>query len=133
LQAGGADPRVKDRDRQTALMIAQRQGHTRVIKLLKAAEAKAADELKAPVNIPLEASKASDKTHRVIKVLRDHGYGSMARYNAIPLGAALPVGCEETGREGNEEECLDYAWRSSIDVQPKLAGLLGLGEKLPSP
>jgi ankyrin repeat protein len=132
LQAGGADPRLQDIDRQRALIIAQRQGHTYIIKLLKEAEAEDADDLKAPAHTPLEVEEASAKTHRVIKVLRDRGYGSMARYNAIPLGAALPSGCEETGREGNEEECLDYAWRSSIDVQPKLAGLLGLREKLPS-
>jgi ankyrin repeat protein len=132
LLDAGADPLVKDRSLQTALTLAQKEGHTNVIKLLKGAEAKAPNKLKAPADIADEASRACDKTHRVIKVLRDHGYGSMARYNAIPLGAALPFGCEETGREGNEEECLDYAWRSSIDVQPKLAGLLGFREKLPS-
>lgn len=133
LLDAGADPLVKDSNRQTALTLAQKQGHTSVIKLLKEAEAKAANKPSASAAIPREASRANDKTHRVIKVLRDHGYGSMARYNAIPLGAALPFGCEETGREGNEEECLDYAWRSSIDVQPKLAGLLGFREKLSSP
>jgi ankyrin repeat protein len=133
LLDAGADPLFKDRNRQTALTLAQKQGHTNVIKLLKGAEAGAANKPLAPAAIPCEASRAGDKTHRVIKVLRDHAYGSMARYNAIPLGAALPFGCEETGREGNEEECLDYAWRSSIDVQPKLAGLLGFREKLPSP
>jgi ankyrin repeat protein/uncharacterized protein YbdZ (MbtH family) len=133
LLDAGADPLVKDRNRQTALTLAQKQGHTSIIKLLKEAEATAANKLKAPADIPGQASGACDKTHRVIKVLRDHSYGSMARYNAIPLGVALPFGCEETGREGNEEECLDYAWRSSIDVRPKLAGLLGFREKLPSP
>jgi ankyrin repeat protein len=114
----GADPLLKDSRRRTALTIAQGLGHTNIVRLLKEAEAKAAGESPAPAF-----------TYRVIKVPRDQGYGSAARYNAIPVGAVLPQGWEETGREGNEEECLYYAWRSNVDVQTESGVWLGYGNQ----
>jgi excisionase family DNA binding protein len=51
LLDGGADPCIKDHNGQTALMIARQHGHTESIKLLKEAQAKAATDINAPVNL----------------------------------------------------------------------------------
>jgi ankyrin repeat protein len=116
LLDAGADARIKDHNEQTALKIAQKQGHTEIIKLLKDAEAKASTRIEVRARL-LEAGnpEAADKTHRVIKVCCGQHYGEVARYDVIPTRAALPQDCEETGREGNEEECLDYAWKNNIE------------------
>jgi ankyrin repeat protein len=121
LLKAGADPHLKDRNQQTALRIAQRQGHTEIIKLLKEAEAQASTRFEAPLRILYDGkSKVTDKTHRVIRKCRDPYYGLIDRYDVILMGAALPSGHEETGHEGNEEECRDYAWRSNIDEPSEL-------------
>jgi ankyrin repeat protein len=127
LLDAGADPHLKDHNEQTALMIAHRQGHTKIIKLLKEAEAKTSTESSALINI-LDAgdSNVAGRTHRVIKIPRDQDYGLIDKYDVIPIRAALPSGCEETGREGNEEECRDYAWKSIIDEQPELGRWFGV-------
>jgi ankyrin repeat protein len=126
LLDAGADPHIKDHNEQTALRIAQKQGHTEIIKLLKEAEAKASTNIEAPSRILDDAnSKATDKTHRVIKKCRDQYYGLIDRYDVILKGAALPYGCEETGHEGNEEECREYAWKNNIDEPSELGWWLG--------
>jgi ankyrin repeat protein len=126
LLDAGANPHIKDHHEQTALSIGQKQGHTEIIKLLKEAEAKAATKIETPPHIlDDENSNAIDKTHRVIKKWRDQYYGLVDRYDVILIEAALPYGYEETGREGNEEECRDYAWKSNIDEPSELGWWLG--------
>jgi Ankyrin repeats (3 copies) len=121
LLDAGADPHIKDHNEQTALMIAQKQGQTEIIKLLKEAEAKASTSIGASVNIPNDdSSKVVNKTHRVIKIPRDQYYGLLERYDVIPRGVSLPYGCEETGLEGNEEECWHNAWKSNIGEPSEL-------------
>jgi ankyrin repeat protein len=51
LLDAGADVRVKDIKGQTALMLARQQGHTKIIRLLKEAEAKAVNGGGASVNL----------------------------------------------------------------------------------
>jgi excisionase family DNA binding protein len=51
LLDAGADARLKDHKEQTALMIAQKQGHTEIVKLLKQSEAKTSADIDAPLNI----------------------------------------------------------------------------------
>ena len=122
LLDAGADPHIKDHKGQTALMIAQKQAHTKIIKLLKEAEAKASTDIDAPINIPHDNKpKATIKTHRVIKIPRDQYYGLIDKYDVIPIEAPLPSRYEETGREGNEEACRDYAWKNNIDEPSELA------------
>jgi hypothetical protein len=102
-------------------MIAQKQGRTEIIKLLKEAEAKALPRIAAPVNIQnVDCSKVADKTHRVIKIPRDQYYGLLENYDVIPRGVSLPCGCEETGLEGNEEECWKKAWTGNIGEPAEL-------------
>jgi ankyrin repeat protein len=126
LLDAGADPHIKDHNQQTALRIAQQQGHTEIIKLLTEAEAKASSDIEAPLHILYDVnSKVKDKTHRVIKKCRDQYYGLTDKYDVILIGAALPSGHEETGHEGNEEECRDYAWKSNIDEPSELGWWLG--------
>lgn len=121
LLCAGAETEIKDRKGQTALSIAQRRGHVEIIKLLKEAEAQASSGIEAPLrNLYDGKSKVTDKTHRVIKKCRDPYYGLLDRYDVVLSEAALPYGYEETGCEGNEEECLDYAWKSSIDEPSEL-------------
>jgi uncharacterized protein len=126
LLDAGAAPHLKDGDGHTALMIAQKQGYTEIIKLLKEAEAKAPIEIDVPINIPADDKAiVAGKTHKVIKIPRDPYYGLIDRYAVIPIKAALPDGCEETGHEGNEEDCLDAAWRNNIGTPSELGWWLG--------
>ncbi|MDT4897300.1 MAG: hypothetical protein QOH25_2377 [Acidobacteriota bacterium] len=121
LLDAGANPQLADNKGQTALMIAQKHGPTKIIKILKKAEAQASNDIDAPVNIPQDDNpKATDKTHRVIKIPRDPFYGLIDNYDVIPREAALPSRCEETGHEGNEEDCRDYAWKNNIDEPSEL-------------
>ena len=120
LLDAGADPHIKDHNGQTALMIAQKQGQAEIVKLLKEAEAKASTDIGAPVNILDNDSSNVVKTHRVIKIPRDQYYGLLERYDVIPRGISLPYGCEETGLEGNEEECWNNAWKSNIGEPAEL-------------
>jgi len=122
LLEAGANPRLRDLSGRTALMIAQQQGYQEIIKLLKEAESEAESKVHITNN---GDSKAADKTHRVIKRRRDQYYGLVDRYDVILSGAPLPYGYEETGRIGSEEECLDYAWKNSIDEPSELAWWLG--------
>lgn len=117
----GADPHLKDHNEQTALTIAQKHGHTEIIKLLKEAIAKFSTDIDFPINIPDDrASKVADKTHRVIKMPRDQFYGLLDRYDVIPRGDSLPSGCDETGFKGTEEECWHNVWKSSIGAPAEL-------------
>lgn len=131
LLDAGASPLVKDDKAQTALMLAQKQGHPKIIKLLKEAEAKVLSEISASSFIADGGdSKLAAQTHRVIRIPRDQYYGLMDRYEVIPIETALPSGCEETGREGNEEECRDYAWRNSIGQPSELGWWLGFSNQI---
>jgi hypothetical protein len=95
-------------------MIAQKQGHTEAIKLLKAcADDPMGDESQARTG-ETEDSRLRARTHRIIKARRDQYYGLLDRYEVIPIELSLPYGCEETGIEGNEEECWSSAWKSNI-------------------
>lgn len=127
LLDAGADSRIKDHTEQTALMIAQKRGHTEIVKLLN--EAKSLIVTDTQTSVLNDNSKVTGKTHRVIRIPRDQYYGLIDRYDVIPIGAALPRDCEETGRDGNEEECRDYAWKSNIDEPSELGWWLSFSNQ----
>lgn len=89
LLGAGADPSLKDNREQTALMIARAKGHSKIIKLLKEAEAKAStgndarlslaenDDsyfylLKEELEEMLNAHPTDDAVSRVLDVLQEH-------------------------------------------------------------
>jgi hypothetical protein len=121
LLAAGADPHLKDHNQRTALTLARKQGHKKIIKLLEEAKAQGAIDADALAGITDDDElRVASPTHRVIRRPRDQYYGLVDRYDVVPLGVPLPSGFEETGREGDEEECRDYALKSDIDEPSEL-------------
>lgn len=126
LLDAGADPHIRDQQDQTALMIARYRDHTEIIDLLTKAEASVSTDAKATVNVPRDDdSGATEKTHRIIQVRRELRHSLAERYHVVLRGAALPYGCEETGREGNEEDCRECVQASNFDEQPEPGWSLG--------
>ncbi|MDT4965747.1 MAG: uncharacterized protein QOJ64_484 [Acidobacteriota bacterium] len=119
LLEAGADTGMEDRNGQTALTIAQNYGHAEIVRLIKQANSLCASNVENRIHDDAPAMSTAN-TYRVVAIPRNPYVGLVDRYSVIPANVSLPEGWVETGWAGPEEECREYASRSSITKPSEL-------------